>query len=146
MIDWASFTPLSSLIGGVCIGLASVLLMAMLGRIAGISGITQGILWERDRLWRIAFIAGLVIAGGGSFYWLNQPFQYRPDFPLALTVAAGLLVGIGTSIGHGCTSGHGVCGLARVSKRSFVATAVFLITAMVTVFIVRHVASNGWSL
>ena len=135
------FTPLMSFLGGALIGLSAVILMGGLGRIAGVSGILGG-LFTIDlsgALWRLAFLAGLVLS----------PFLYRkvtgqlPDFAVTsdvfYLVAAGLLVGFGTSLGSGCTSGHGVCGIARLSKRSLVAVGVFMISAIVTVFIMRHV-------
>ena len=138
------FTPWASLAGGVLIGLAAVLVMAVFGRIAGITGITvQAIrpLMAEDRAdwtWRVAFIVGLVaspliwaLATGGTVA------QTVPD-TLPAMVLAGLLVGFGTALGSGCTSGHGVCGLARLSRRSLVAVAVFMGAAFVTVFVIRH--------
>jgi uncharacterized membrane protein YedE/YeeE len=119
----APFDPVSALIGGALIGLASVLLMVFTGRIAGISGIAAGLLtMGGDKGWRLAFIAGLIAA------------------PLlgALVVVAGLLVGFGVRLAGGCTSGHGICGIARFSLRSVVATVVFVATAIVIVTVVRH--------
>lgn len=142
----AEFTPISALIGGMLIGLAATLLWVVNGRTAGISNIAGGIypFHRGDTLWRVVFLVGLPIGG-----WLG--FAYAPGIlpevpsslpgigltPLAL-IATGLLVGAGTRIGRGCTSGHGVCGIARLSKRSFTAVAVFMVTAMVTVFVMRH--------
>ena len=135
------FTPLMSFLGGAFIGLSAVILMGGLGRTAGVSGILGGLFTVdlSGALWRLAFLAGLVLS----------PFLYRkvsgelPDFAVTsdvfYLVAAGLLVGFGTSIGSGCTSGHGVCGIARLSKRSLVAVVVFMASAMVTVFIMRHI-------
>ncbi|WP_085316592.1 YeeE/YedE family protein [Derxia lacustris] len=138
------FTPVAGLIGGVLIGAAAVLLLAGIGRIAGISGILFGLLTQlrqRDEwAWRAMFLLGLV---GGARLWFalsGATLTARTQFSPALLMAGGLLVGLGTSIGHGCTSGHGVCGLGRLSLRSLVATLVFLATAMVTVLVVRH----GW--
>jgi uncharacterized membrane protein YedE/YeeE len=135
------FTPWSALGGGVLIGLAAVVLLALNGRIAGVSGIAGG-LWfsaRTDRLWRILFLGGL-IAGTGLWAALGGSVPLaRPHFPPVLLVVSGLLVGYGTSLGGGCTSGHGVCGLARFSLRSAVATGVFLAVAIATTFIVRHV-------
>ncbi|MGE0279048.1 MAG: YeeE/YedE family protein [Rhizobiaceae bacterium] len=138
------FTPVSALIGGALIGLAAAVLWLGIGRIAGISGIV-GNLWtpgsqpqRADVSWRIAFLIGLVAApmlfglAGGTL----PPIQL-PSSPV-LIVSAGLLVGIGTRLGSGCTSGHGVCGLARLSRRSLVATAIFMATAILTVFVTRH--------
>ena len=136
-----NFTPLSALAGGVLIGASAVLLLWLNGRIAGISSIAAGILdWRRgDVLWRLLFLGGLV-AGAGLFYALfgDAPVA-RAEFPVWLLGLGGLLVGFGTSLGSGCTSGHGVCGLGRLSVRSLAATVVFLVTAIVTTFVVRHV-------
>jgi hypothetical protein len=137
------FTPLAGLAGGVLIGLAAVLLMGGIGRIAGISGIFGGLLTampDRDASWRAVFIAGLilgslaVIAVGGFDV---DSFWFPPS--LLVMAAGGLLVGVGTKLGGGCTSGHGVCGLARLSGRSMTATVTFLVVAIVVVFLTRHV-------
>ena len=133
------FTPLSGLIGGALIGLASALLMLSAGRLAGVSGILGGLLTAAsDRAWRVAFIAGLIAAA------LIGPLLGTPGAArlsssnLALYAVAGLLVGFGSRMGNGCTSGHGVCGFARFSARSITATLVFMGTAIVTVLVVRH--------
>ncbi|HSM19962.1 MAG TPA: YeeE/YedE thiosulfate transporter family protein [Hyphomicrobiales bacterium] len=137
------FTPLAGLLGGVLIGLASVLLMGGIGRIAGISGIFGGLLTampDSDASWRAVFIAGLilgslaVVALGG---FDRDSFWFPPS--LLIMAAGGLLVGVGTKLGGGCTSGHGVCGLARLSARSMTATVTFLVVAIVVVFLTRHV-------
>ena len=125
-----SLTPfLPALGGGLLIGLAALLLYAASGRIAGISGIGYGLLWQRDRVWRAVFLAALV-AGGLLAGGFAEPV---PDalarWPWLLL--AGLLVGAGTQLGNGCTSGHGVCGLARLSPRSAAAVIVFMATGMV---------------
>ena len=141
MIDvaWAQFTPWTALSGGALIGVAAALLLMFNGRIAGISGILGGILTATpgDIPWRAAFIAGLILAPVG---WLTlsslPPIEIEADFPMI--VSAGLLVGIGTRYGSGCTSGHGVCGISRFSPRSLVATAMFMATGFITVYIVRH--------
>lgn len=137
----APFDPVSALVGGVLIGVASVLLMVLNGRIAGISGILGGLLsgGAGDKAWRIAFVAGL-IAAPLIFAAMGQSLA-QPDMPASWLViaAAGLLVGFGTRLGSGCTSGHGVCGIARLSPRSIVATAIFMAAAVATVAIVRHV-------
>jgi uncharacterized membrane protein YedE/YeeE len=135
-----NFTPVSALIGGALIGLASALLMLLTGRVAGISGIVGGCLLPdaTDRDWRFAFVAGLVIAPLiGALAGAPLPL---PQIPAnwAVIVGAGLLVGFGTRLGGGCTSGHGVCGIARLSPRSILATVVFMATAMAVVFLVRH--------
>lgn len=139
-IDWGSFTPWHSLAGGLLIGLAAVAFILLNGRIAGISGILGGLLRPArgDIAWRVAFLAGLVAA----------PLAYALLAPLPEThiaagdgtlVAAGLLVGVGTRYGAGCTSGHGVCGLSRLSPRSLVATACFMLSGFIIVFVLRHV-------
>jgi uncharacterized protein len=135
------FTPIAALIGGAFIGLAALVLMALNGKIAGISGIAGGLLANRagDRSWRWLFLVGLI--GGVGLHELLRPasFELREGFPLVLLVAAGLIVGIGTRMGSGCTSGHGVCGISRLSARSIVATGAFMLTAGITVAVVRHV-------
>lgn len=135
------FTPVSALIGGGLIGCAAGALYWLNGRIAGISGIFNGVLIPQagDAAWRALFLLGLV--AGASLYALLYPAGYRPraGFPVALLVVGGFLVGFGTRMGGGCTSGHGVCGMARLSARSLVATVVFVLTGMLTVFVVRHV-------
>ncbi len=134
------FTPAPALLGGVLIGLSAVLLLLTDGRIAGISGIVAGLLAPRrgETGWRVAFVAGM-IAAPLVLAWLvgaGQPISIVRS--PALLVGAGLLVGFGTRLGSGCTSGHGVCGLARFSPRSVVATLTFLLTAGLTVFVIRH--------
>ncbi|WP_316393676.1 YeeE/YedE family protein [Bradyrhizobium sp. 33ap4] len=138
------FTPLSGLAGGALIGLAAALLMLLTGRIAGVTGIVGGALQadtadrSADRSWRIAFIAGLI--GAPLIAALFGAPLPRPAMNASLVVVAiaGLLVGFGTRMGNGCTSGHGVCGFARLSGRSIVATCIFILTAIATVAIVRH--------
>jgi uncharacterized protein len=136
----ANFTPISAAIGGALIGLSSVLLMLLTGRIAGISGIFGGLLdfpgEAKDS--RIAFVVGLVLApliAGLIGYSMSLP-----SMPTSwmVTIVAGLLVGFGTRLGGGCTSGHGICGIARLSARSVAATIIFMLTAIVTVAFVRH--------
>ena len=134
-----NLTPLSGLLGGALIGLASALLMLSAGRLAGVSGILGGLLTaSRDRAWRLAFIAGLIAAAliGPLFGTPGAARLASPD--LALYAAAGLLVGFGSRMGNGCTSGHGVCGFARLSARSITATLVFMGAAIVTVALLRH--------
>ena len=135
------FAPVSGLVGGALIGAAAILLLIANGRIAGVSGILGGLLARRpgDMTWRAAFVAGLLL--GALVHWAahGAPFQYELEATLPVTVAAGLLVGFGTRLGGGCTSGHGVCGIARFSKRSTVATLVFMAAGLGTVFVVRHV-------
>ncbi len=135
-----SFNPWQALAGGMLIGSAAVLLLWWNGRLAGISGILGGLLTgAADWRWRGLFIVGL-IAGAALYYaGSNGAPVARATFPPWLLAAGGLLVGFGTALGRGCTSGHGVCGLGRMSMRSLVATIVFLVTAIATTFVVRHV-------
>ena len=131
-----------ALAGGVLIGLAATLLLWLTGRIAGISGIVGGVLMPRsgDVAWRGAFLIGLIGAGAAYLWLVPGAYTPRQGFPPVLLVAAGLLVGFGTRMGNGCTSGHGVCGLGRLSVRSFAAVLTFMATAILTTYIVRHVA------
>lgn len=125
--------------GGVMIGLSAVLLMASMGRIAGISGIASSLLTgASDRGWRIVFLIGLVAAPWLLFLVRGQSAIGAPVVSWPWMAVAGLLVGFGTRLGSGCTSGHGVCGVARWSPRSLLATAVFVFTGMATVFVIRH--------
>ena len=130
-------------IGGALIGIAAVLLLWLNGRIAGISGITFGLFSRRlgDSGWRIAFLAGLILAGLG-YQWLGgATLIERHDFPVWMTVAAGLLVGFGTRLGNGCTSGHGICGVSRLSPRSIAATITFVVIGMATATTISKVFS-----
>jgi len=126
------FTPVSALIGGALIGVAAVLLFQLNGRIAGISGIFFGSFESRgaERVWRLCFVAGLVLGGLAYLVFSGQPLApgYRPS--LAQVALGGVLVGLGTRLGSGCTSGHGVCGIARLSMRSLAATITFLLFGM----------------
>lgn len=133
-----NFTPVSALLGGALIGLAATLLLLVNGRMAGISGIAARLLQPTpgDVAWRLVFLAGLLLGAGA--WSLAAPAAIRIEASLPVIVAGGLLVGFGTQLGRGCTSGHGVCGIARLSPRSFAATATFMATAMLTVYIVRH--------
>lgn len=129
--------------GGALIGLASVLLLASSGRIAGISGILGGLYgkWnDVERYWRVIFMLGL-ITGSGIVAVVNNGLVITQQASGIYLVLAGLLVGFGTRLGGGCTSGHGVCGLARRSKRSFAATLIFMAIAIVVVYIIRHLVS-----
>lgn len=136
-----SFTPLSASIGGLLIGLSTLLLLLLQGRVAGISGILGGALAFRrgEILWRFAFIAGLIIAPLVYAVLMGRLPPLVVTHSAALLVCAGLLVGFGTRMGSGCTSGHGVCGIARLSRRSIVATLVFMATGAATVFVARHI-------
>ena len=133
--------PVAALAGGALIGASAAMLLWTLGRIAGVSGILGGVLLRArgDVAWRIAFLVGLIAAAAIYFALMPAAHAPRADFPRALLVVAGVLVGFGTRLGNGCTSGHGVCGLARFSTRSLAAVITFMATAMLTVFVVRHV-------
>ena len=140
MIDWAHFTPWSSLAGGIVIGAAAAMLVLLNGRIAGVSGIIGGVLRPSggDMAWRFAFIAGLL--GAPAVYrLLAAPSAPTIEAGYPVLLLAGLLVGAGTRYGSGCTSGHGVCGLSRLSPRSLAATLAFMLAGIATVFAVRHV-------
>ena len=142
MIDWSNYTPWAALAGGVLIGLAAAAFVLLNGRIAGISGIVGGLLRpaKGDIGWRLAFVLGLVAAP--LVYQLAAPLpQVQAEAGSSTLIAAGLLVGIGTRFGAGCTSGHGVCGLSRLSPRSLVATAAFMLAGFATVFVVRHLVA-----
>lgn len=140
MADVNSFDFLRALAGGVLIGAAAVLLMAIHGRVAGISGIVEGVLapLRGEAGWRWAFIGGLAVAPA-LFLGLTGDVP-QIDFPhsTALVAAGGFLVGVGARMGGGCTSGHGVCGMARLSRRSYVATGVFMLAGFATVYVVDH--------
>lgn len=131
-------TLITPIAGGILIGLAAMGLLATLGRVAGISGIAWGALAGPDRNWRLLFLVGLVSGTALVHTVLGKPIPNAPDAPLAMAVIAGLLVGFGTRMGSGCTSGHGVCGIGRLSIRSLVATITFMLTGLMTVFVVRH--------
>lgn len=136
----ANFTPVSAAIGGALIGLAASLLMLINGRMAGISGILASCLDLRgpDRIWSAAFIAGLVLAPiTGGLVGFTIPTPEMPS-SWALIAVSGVLVGFGTRLGGGCTSGHGVCGVARLSSRSIVATSIFMTVAIIVVAFGRH--------
>jgi uncharacterized membrane protein YedE/YeeE len=136
-----SFTPIASTIGGALIGLSAVMLMALTGRIAGVSGIAARLLppYDDNQLaGRLAFVAGLVAAPVLTLAVTGRLPAQTIEAGAAMLVVAGLLVGFGSVWGNGCTSGHGVCGLSRLSLRALVATITFMITGFVTVFIARH--------
>lgn len=135
------FTPVTGLIGGLFIGIASVLMLWGSGRMTGISGIFGGVLTpsKGDFGWRAAFIAGLLV---GALVWRlasGDPLPVDLQVSWPVMIVAGLLVGFGSRLGSGCTSGHGVCGLARLSPRSMVAVVTFMLSAAITTFVVRHV-------
>ncbi len=134
-------TYIMATVGGVLIGTASVMLLWLNGRIAGISGILNGAFSKRwtENGWRVAFIVGLM-SGGLLFQWAGgAPLLERDDFPTWMTIAAGLLVGFGTRLGSGCTSGHGICGISRLSLRSITATIAFVVIGMVVATTISRV-------
>jgi uncharacterized protein len=140
----ANFTPVSAAIGGALIGLSAVLLMLFNGRIAGITGIAAGIFdpLSSDRTWRATFIVGLIAAPlSALLLGFRLPIPEMPTSYVTITVA-GLLVGFGTRLSNGCTSGHGICGIARLSLRSIVATGIFMIAAIAVVAVTRHVVGG----
>ena len=137
-----NFTPASALIGGILIGIAATLLLALNGRVAGVSSII-GSLFNPDRgdvAWRMMFLLGLML--GAGVYGILRPVAIQLTSSIPVLVIAGLLVGFGTQLGNGCTSGHGVCGIARLSPRSIVATFVFMISAAITVYLVHHLVGG----
>lgn len=140
-----NFTPVSALIGGVLIGSAAILMLWTNGRIAGISGILGGILFpvKSEVSWRILFVAGLLFASVAYMFFTGATLPISEQVSPVLTAVAGLLVGVGTRMGSGCTSGHGICGIARFSKRSILATIVFMATGIATVFVLRQLLGVG---
>ena len=140
-IDWLSFTPIPSLLGGIILGVAAALYVLFHGRILGISGIISGLLRPKsgDRAWRMALILGLLTAPLlAALFFEIRPIVEVEAVWLAVVIA-GLLVGFGTQYGSGCTSGHGICGLSRLSPRSLVATVSFMTAGFLIVFVLRHV-------
>lgn len=135
------FTPVEAIIGGGLIGIASVLLMGLHGRIAGMTGILAGILppFSADTGWRIAFLLGAITGPLAIFLITGAPVDFVNPVPLWAMVLGGVIVGIGVNYGSGCTSGHGVCGMARFSVRSITATATFMLSTFITVYVVRHI-------
>lgn len=133
----------AALIGGGLIGLAATLMLAVNGRILGVSGIVAGIfspdVVASDRVLRVLFVAGMIVGGMAMGALMPQALPGAITAKRGILIAAGLAVGFGTRLGGGCTSGHGVCGLARLSPRSLIATVTFMLSAMVTVYVVRHV-------
>ena len=136
-----NFTPLTALSGGILIGLAALLFLLIQGRVAGISGILAGLLAPAtpDTGWRWRFIGGLGVGGALGFWLLGLPAPELSQVSWHWLLVGGLLVGFGAKLGNGCTSGHGICGIGRLSVRSIVATLLFMLAGMITVFIMRHV-------
>jgi len=139
-IDWLSFTPIPSLLGGMILGLAAALYVLLHGRILGISGIVSGLLHPRmtDSAWRLSLVLGLLSAPflAAIFFGIFPIIEI--DSSWFAIVIAGLLVGFGAQYGSGCTSGHGICGLSRLSPRSLLATLAFMGAGFITVFVIRH--------
>ena len=136
-----NFTPVPAFAGGLLIGLSAVIMLLFNGRITGISGIMDGIVINSkpdDRVWRVCFLLGLVLGGFLFNLFMPDSFFPRDGFSLALLITGGFIVGIGTRMGSGCTSGHGICGIARFSQRSILATVTFMLTGAITVYIIRH--------
>jgi uncharacterized membrane protein YedE/YeeE len=139
-IDWLSFTPIPSLLGGMMLGLAATLYVLLHGRILGISGIVSGLVHPKkeDWSWRLAFIIGLITAPFLAALFFGILPVIEVDTSWLTVIIAGLLVGFGVQYGSGCTSGHGICGLSRLSPRSLVATLSFMTAGFLVVFIIRH--------
>lgn len=140
-----AFTPVSATIGGALIGLSTVMLMALRGNVLGATGILAGFMNPKntsDWAWRAAILLGMI--SGPVVYMLATGAMPAVEVPVTKTmmVLGGILVGIGVTYGSGCTSGHGICGMARLSRRSIVATATFMATTALTVFVVRHVVGG----
>ena len=137
--------PWNSLLGGVLLGVSAVILLLLNGKIAGISGVLNGLLIPKrgETFWRVLFIIGMMAGGLMGVIWFGAVIpELNPDLKSSNIIqfsVAGLFVGLGTYIGNGCTSGHGICGIGRLSKRSMVATSIFMLVAAVTVFVRLHV-------
>lgn len=144
IMDIANFTPVEATLGGALIGLAAALFMLMNGRIAGVSGIMGGILRpvEGNMLWRVAFIFGLLVSPVIYSQFASLP-AIQINSSNALLIVAGFLVGIGSRYGSGCTSGHGICGISRLSFRSILATLLFVLAGMVTVFFMKNLVGGA---
>ena len=139
-IDWLSFTPIPSLLGGMILGIAAALYVLLHGRILGISGIVSGLLHPKptDSAWRLSLVLGLISSPFLAALFFDIFPVVEIDASWFAIVIAGLLVGFGAQYGSGCTSGHGICGLSRLSPRSLVATIAFMGAGFVMVFVVRH--------
>ncbi|KQN71569.1 MULTISPECIES: YeeE/YedE thiosulfate transporter family protein [unclassified Devosia] len=135
-----TFTPLQALLGGSLIGASAVALMALHGRIAGMTGILTGLVLPKgDWDWRLAFLIGAIAAPLMILLLTGSTLPLQAELPYWAITLGGLLVGIGVTFGGGCTSGHGICGIARLAARSILATLIFMLTTFVTVFVVRHI-------
>ncbi len=140
-----NFTPLSSLIGGIIIGLAASILLLFNGKIAGISGIFAGVMHPAgtDTGWRVSFIMGMLSGGLMLRLWYPRAFDFGGLRSIGTLAIAGLLVGFGTRLGNGCTSGHGVCGVSRLSIQSAVATITFIASGAAIVFVINHMLGGS---
>lgn len=140
-----NFTPWTSLAGGALIGLAAAILLYVNGRIAGISGIVNGLLSPSagEIAWRAAFLVGLICGGAWFISGAPLPFIPRSEFPLSFLLTGGFLVGFGTRLGSGCTSGHGVCGISRLSPRSMLATVLFVAAGMLATTLLTRPFAGG---
>lgn len=137
-----AFTPVASLSGGLLIGLASVLLMATLGRVFGATGILAGLLYPtdaEDRKWRALILLGMITGPLAVLFFTGEMPAVQVPISTSMLILGGFIVGIGVTFGGGCTSGHGVCGIARLSSRSIIATITFMIFTALTVYVIRHV-------
>lgn len=138
----ADYSWLNGLLGGALIGLAALTMMGTIGRIAGVSSIYSGLFKPAStQLWQWTFIAGLLVSGL-LFQWLYRPIALEINSSMPILVIAGLLVGFGSRLGSGCTSGHGVCGISRLSPRSLIATATFISSGILTVFLTRLIQGS----
>lgn len=145
MDTFTTFTPYRGLIGGILIGLSSALFLYLNGRIAGISGMVHGLLPPKHPFpwWRLTFLIGLFVGGFVFYIFPLIQFPLRTNFSIYLLLLGGFFVGLGSRMGDGCTSGHGVCGIARLSVRSLAATVTFMVTAILTVYVLRHLGGGG---
>ena len=138
-IDWVNFTPFASLLGGLLIGFAALLLMLFEGKVMGASGIISGLITNQKNnfVWRLMFILGAMTGPLFMIYFSGKNITYNPVVSGYLYLLAAFFVGFGTSIASGCTSGHGICGVSLLSKRSLIAVATFVVTGIITVFLIR---------
>lgn len=133
----------NAIYGGLFISISCIILLAFLGKIAGISGIFSYLVSSKIagvNAWHICFIIGLILGGTAYAYWGGINYPIRENFPTSLLIISGLLVGYGTQLGNGCTSGHGICGISRLSKRSIIATVIFMGVAVITTLIMKVVS------
>lgn len=137
-----NFTPISSLLGGTLIGISVLILLLFNGRMTGISGIMNGVVFKSiksEGMWRLTFLIGLIIGSLAYRLFFLEAFTLSNPNPLWVTSIGGFLVGLGTRLGSGCTSGHGICGIANLSKRSIFATLIFMASGIITVYFIKHI-------